>query len=374
MKIYFYLPNLESGGAEKMIISLANKMALRKHDVTMVLGVNKGAFKGDILDAVKVVELGTLSVLKVSFKLFKFILKNKPNVFCVTKSHVNALVALFTPFLKNTSVVLREANTPSLEYKHASYYGKCIMLFGKLTYRLADKYIAVSKGVAVDMINFYYVKKDKLQTIYNPVISSEIYSLSNEEVEHSFFEERKKNSAIYIFVAVGRLMPQKDYPTMIEAFNRAYTKNKNIRLMILGRVEKYNADYNTVTEKIEENTLKDVVSFVGFVHNPFKYLLKGDCFIQTSLFEGLPGTLIQALGLKKEIITTNCKSGPEEVLDYGKFGTLVETGNFDLISTEILEYSKGKINTKANDKFLSQFTIEVAVDSYIKLFKSLISS
>jgi len=329
MKINFYLPNVESGGAEKMIIALANEMAHRKLDITLILGVNKGAFKSDISSGVKVIELGSLSVLKSAIRLFQLVLKNKPNILCVTKSHVNTMVALFAPFLKDTSVVLREANTPSVECKHASTYGKCIMAFGKLTYRFADKYVAVSNGVSEDMCDFYSISRNKVQTIYNPVISPKMYELSKEKVTHSFFDERKMNSSIYIFIAVGRLMPQKDYPTMIEAFNRAFIKNNNIRLIILGRVEKNNVDYNVVTEKIDKYELNEVVSFVGFVQNPFKYLLKGDCFIQTSLFEGLPGTLIQALGLKKEIIATNCKSGPEEVLDYGKHGILVEMGNVD---------------------------------------------
>ena len=285
---------------------------------------------------------------------------------------MNTVVALFTPFLKKTKVVLSEANTPSIEYLNSSMYVKIIMNLSKITYRFSDKFIAVSNGVRDDMAGFYKLKKSRIQTIYNPVISKEFYKESNEKVSHTFFDEQTLNSKVYIFVAVGRLMPQKDYPTMIESFNQAYRINKNIRLIILGRIEKHNFDYETVQNKIDTNQLDNVIDFVGFVSNPYKYLRKANCFIQTSLFEGLPGTLVQALGLKKDIIATNCKSGPDEILDYGKYGTLVEMRNSMQICSVMLEYANGKTNKKADNMFISRFTLATSTLSYINLFKSVL--
>ena len=371
MKIYFYLPNAESGGAENVIISLANEFSKKDYQVVLILGKAQGAFIYKIFHKVKIIEIGNTSILKTAFKLYSLVSKEAPDILCVTKNHVNTVVALFTPFFKKTKVILREANTPSIEYLNSGLYGKIIMNISKITYRFSDKFIAVSNGVRDDMAGFYKLKKSSIQTIYNPVISEEFYKESNEKVSHTFFEEQKLNSKVYIFVAVGRLMPQKDYPTMIESFNQAYSINKNIRLIILGRIEKYNLDYEIVQNNINTNQLDNVIDFVGFVSNPFKYLRKANCFIQTSLFEGLPGTLVQALGLKKDIIATNCKSGPEEILDFGKYGTLVEIGNINQISEQIINYSTGKQNRKADDMFIKQFTLDVSVNKYEQLFKIL---
>mgnify|MGYP006158536445 CR=1 FL=1 len=372
MKIFFYLPNVESGGAEKMIIALANEISDRGEDVTLILGLAEGGFLSEISGKVKIIELGTLSVLKSVFKLFSRVFVENPDILCVTKSHINTTVSLFAPFLKNTKIVLREANTPSVEYMYAGYYGKAIMLLGKLTYKLSAKYIGVSEGVSKDMTKFYGIKKENVKTIYNPVVSSELYKLSMENLTHPFFEERVKDANVFVFVAVGRLMKQKDYPTMIESFHRAHIKNNKIRLMILGRIEKSNIDYTNVIKKIDNYKLTNFIDFIGFVGNPFKYLSKANCFIQTSLFEGLPGTLVQGLALKKNIIATNCKSGPNEVLNYGEYGTLVEIGNVEQISEEMLNYSKGKTNPIADDGFINQFTSVVSTDKYLNMFKSLI--
>ncbi|MFT5248446.1 MAG: glycosyltransferase involved in cell wall biosynthesis [bacterium] len=373
MKIFFYLPNLVSGGAEKMIIALANEMAENNYNVTLVVGVIEGDFKNDILKCVTIIELGVASILKSSITLFKVVKKEKPDILCVTKCHINTVVSLFTPFLKETKVVLREANTPSVEYMYSGFYGRFILKIGKFTYKLANSFVAVSKGVSHDMIGFYGLKKERVKIIYNPVISSELFSQAQEEVEHRFFEERKNNKGIYVFLAIGRLMRQKDYSTMIEAFNVAYTKNDNIRLIILGRVEKTSLDYNLLRDKIEKYGLIDAIDYVGFVNNPFKYLSRVDCFLQTSLFEGLPGALVQALALKKNIIATNCKSGPEEILDHGKYGTLVEIKNIKQIGFEILEYSRGKTNLNAQNHVMDRYTSKTSIQSYIELFEDLIN-
>lgn len=372
IKIALYLPNLESGGAEKIIITLANELALRNYNVILILGRAEGEFSDSINPRVMVKVLGFTSIISSIFKLFGIIKKESPDILCVTKTHINTVVSLFSLFLKDTKVVLREANTPSVEYSHSGWYVKMIMNLGKFTYKFAHKYIAVSKGVAEDMSAFYGLSKSNITTIYNPVISENFFDLSQETSSHHFFEERKKNPSIYIFVAVGRLMPQKDYPTMIKSFSSAYKNNKNIRLLILGRVEQNNSHYSIVMKLIEKNNLDAVIDFIGFVKNPLKFLSKADCFVQTSLYEGLPGTIVQALALKKNIIATNCKSGPYEVLAGGTFGFLFEVGDIETLTSGMILYSQGKCNAVANKGYLDQFTCESSVQEYINLFESLV--
>ena len=176
----------------------------------------------------------------------------------------------------------------------------------------------------------------------------------------------KKKDSLKL-ISVGRLTYQKDFFTLLKAIK--ILKNiKKIELVIIGKgVEKKKLENYALNEKFDSN-----VRFIGYQKNPFKFIKQADIFILTSLFEGSPNVLVEALFLKKYIISTNCPTGPREILENGKYGSLVKIGDYKQISKILMNYKKNKsISKKINLGFnsLRKFNYEINCKKYLNLIR-----
>jgi glycosyltransferase involved in cell wall biosynthesis len=221
---------------------------------------------------------------------------------------------------------------------------------------LADKVIVNSTDFKKQFKVLFNINA---KCIYNPLNRSEVLKYSKEYVELPFYKKNKKSLKI---ITIGRFTDQKDHLTLLRSLNEI--KNKiDIKLLIIGRgVNKYK-----MINYIKENDLINNVKILPFQNNPFKYLMISDLFILTSKFEGLPNVLLEAALLKKFIISTNCPTGPREILQNGKGGFLFKMGDYKSLSQKILNYhqDKRKLKSKINHNYknLKRF------DSYKNLQK-----
>ncbi len=209
------------------------------------------------------------------------------------------------------------------EFRDEKFKSQKIYLFRK-AYKNADKIIVVSYGEKEDLVTNFGIPEKLIKVIYNPIDIEKIREMSNEKV---YFKKDKPT----IF-SMGRLIYSKGFDILFNAFKKV-TENVDCKLFILG-----DGPERKKLEKLR-NTLKlnEKIFFLGFHHNPFKYLKYADLFCIATRYEGLCNSIIEAMSLGLPIVATDCKSGPAETLSKGKYGILVPTENPDALAEAILK-------------------------------------
>jgi glycosyltransferase involved in cell wall biosynthesis len=228
-------------------------------------------------------------------------------------------------------------------------------LLARLFYPWSDGIIAVSRGVAKDLTDVTGLPLERIHTIYNPTITPILLEKAKEPIDHPWF----KPGELPVILGVGKLYEQKDFPTLLRAFARV-RQVKPCRLVILGRGPQ-RQKLNALTRELG---LSQEVAMLGFVENPYAYMARAAVFVLSSAWEGLPNALIEAIALETPVVSTNCESGPQEILDHGKYGSLVPVGDSDAMAQAILEVLSGQIKS-VEPTWLQKFTLEATVRQFL---------
>lgn len=318
--IAIYTPTLGGGGAERTAVLLANALVEKGHKVNLLvadLSEHKGKLVSELKSGVNLVNFNSSRVLMSIPKLCGWIKKNKPTTIISSQTHANIAVAFAAKLSKfEGKLILREVSTPSINLKKVQ--GFKLLLLKRLVswaYTNCSVVVPVSYGVKEDLENFLEIKLQNAEVIYDPVINDEMFKLAKEPITHKWFAKDRKNPVI---LAVGRLTEAKNYELLIHSF-KLVVQEVDANLIILGEGE----DRAKLEKLIKELNLQNKVDLYGFEQNPFKYMANCDLYVMSSKWEGLPGALIQALALGAKIVSTDCPSGPREILKNGQYGELV---------------------------------------------------
>jgi glycosyltransferase involved in cell wall biosynthesis len=330
--IVIFMPSIEGGGVEKNLFLITNFLSLKFKKLTLITcssnikNFNKKIKIINFNNNLEKINFRFLKIIISSLVLFMYLLKNK-NV--VVLSFQANIFAILIGFLLGRKVVVRLNSSPSGWLKNDFKR----MLFKKI-YSLADLII-------VNSFEFKKELKNKLNInsfcIYNPLNHNEIIQKSKIKIKNKLY----KNKNSIKMINVGRLVDQKDHITLLKSINSLKKKIK-IELIIMGRG--YNK--NKIENYIHNNSLKNNVKILSFKKNPYPYIKYSDVFVLSSIYEGLPNVLLEAIVLKKFIISSDCPTGPKEILKNGKGGLLFKTGSHKNLSEQILKYSKNKNNKK----------------------------
>ncbi|MEM9888813.1 MAG: glycosyltransferase [Bacteroidota bacterium] len=369
--VALFCNTLNGGGAERVMVTLANGFVQRGLKVDFLLCQKVGSLLEELNSSVRIIDLKTSRTRNVIFKLARFLFKNKPDVLLSTQTHINitSVLANWLSF-KSTKNVIREASTPSIANHHHSYTKQPLLrnIYKKI-YRSADAIVSVSFESRKDIVKYYELSESKIYNIYNPIYSTQLINKSLEPVAHDWLNDKSKR----VIIGMGRIATPKNFPNLVRAFALVHQQMSNSRLMILGsKRPRFVHVYEEVCSVIEQNGLQEVVDLCGFVSNPFAYLSKAALFVLSSDWEGLPGSLIQALSCGCPVVSTKCKSGPTEILENGKYGRLVETNNAPALADAIrmtLENPPDRSVLVQRGQF---FDVDNAVESYIELFHKVI--
>lgn len=201
-------------------------------------------------------------------------------------------------------------------------------LLGKLLFPKAAKIIAVSKGLEQELIHTFHIPKGKIEMIYNPIDTRKIEQLSQESLDTEYqgvFQNR-------VLITVGSLVGQKGQWHLIRAFSQAHKRQADLKLVLLGEGELE----SRLKDLAKDLGIEDSVYFLGWQKNPFKFLVRSQLFVASSLWEGFGNALVEALACGLPVISTDCKAGPREILapntdqeahtkdiEYGQYGVLV---------------------------------------------------
>lgn len=359
-----FTPTLGGGGAERTVVLLANALIEQDYKVSLLVASTKGV-KGKLLvevdKKVNLIDLQSGRVLSSVPKIAKWLKAYHPDSLISSQTHANIATYFATQMARyRGKLILREVSTPSVNLKSITGIKqaalKKLMVF---VYQKADEVIAVSNGVKDDLEQYLGIKLKNIKVIYDPVVHDEMFELAKEPIEHPWFQSDRKQPVI---LAVGRLTEAKNYELLINAFRLVLDK-KEARLVILGEGE----DREKLEKLVSDLGIKDKVDLHGFEINPFKYMANCDLYVMSSKWEGLPGALIQALALGAKIISTDCPSGPREILKNGKYGYLANDYsniNFAMLILTAL--------TKKNEKFSETFH-EFTAKEYIFQIEKLLN-
>ena len=309
-KIVFFMPFIGGGGVEKNLFIIANFFSKKFKKVIICTHSNKHKNKFNkkiefLNPKLKFSENINLRIKYILclFSLFKFLLKNKNTL--VFSFQANIYCILLCKFL-NVRIISRSNSSP------AGWYHNSIKKFiYKKIISLSDLVIVNSIDFKNQMINKF---KIKVHCIYNPLNSTEILLKSKYGKRDKFFKSKKKCLKI---LNIGRFTDQKDQITILRAAN--FLKNKiNFKILIIGRGE----EEQNLKKYIQNNNLHNYVKIKKFLDNPYGVIKQSDMMVLSSKYEGLPNVILEALTLNKFVVSTNCPTGPREILSNGKGGLL----------------------------------------------------
>lgn len=326
-EILFFLPSLIGGGSERTIVQLANALS-KSQDYTVKLVVcSLSGKKSDLVaivnDGVEIINMDCERVSRSIIPLVRVLKKSDCDFLISTQTHTNVISMIASKLVKkHIKVILREVSTSSINIKLKGLKLKALQNLVRITYKDAYKVVCVSNGVLEDFKSFYEYGYTNVLTIYNPVIDEGYIHLLDEQVEHKFIGANLK-----IVLGIGRLTEAKNFQLLIQSFNELYKNHPESRLIVLGEGE-LRPDLEDIISSLN---LNEVVDLPGFVINPYAYFKYSELFVLSSNWEGLPGVLIQALASKIKIVSTNCPSGPSEILQDSKYGVLVDCNNIDAL-------------------------------------------
>lgn len=353
MTIIFFLSNLNGGGAERSTIELANYLSKKK--IKVIIYVKKlGVYKKEINENVELI-VGNKNYIIHFLAAFNCFKKKSGKIIYVgimpTQTMYAYLLALFT----NAKVIGYERNNVFESSKIYRWHKRIYLLMLRLIYKKVDFVFGLSKGVIINLVNRGYASELKSEYLYNTVNEKQINFLA--DLEHETIQKP------YI-VFVGRLTKMKGVFDLLLAFSKI--KNKNLKLVYVGEGEAL-VELITISKRLK---IDDRVIFTGFKVNPYPYIKNALVLAFPSHSEGFGNVLTQALALNSNIVSTDCRSGPSEILKNGLYGRLVEVGNPEHLCKAIEDAILNPITYNSTNALID-FNIETVTNKFINICKNL---
>jgi len=357
MRLAIYVPSLRGGGAERVMVTLANGFAERGFEVDLVLAKAEGPYLKEVADAVRVVDLKSTRVLTSLPGLVRYLRRVRPLALLSAMGHAN-LIAVVAKVLARvpTRVVVSERANFSVSKKHSrSHRANMIGRLMRWAYRRAAGVIAISGGVADDLSVQLEIPRDNIKVVYNPLDIDRAQVLSRLEPTRIFSDGKEHK----LILGIGRLVEQKGFIHLIRAFAQVRS-GAFVKLCILGE----GPLRESLQAEVERLGLINEIVLPGFVDNPFAVMRQANLFVLSSGWEGFGNVLVEAMACGTPVVSTACPSGPDEILDHGRWGRLVPVGDADALAAAMAatldENEHPDVVTRAGE-----FSVDRAVDGYL---------
>jgi glycosyltransferase involved in cell wall biosynthesis len=356
-----FLPCLYGGGVERVLVNLMRGfveqgLVEQGLKIDLVLAFVEGPYLSLVPPEVRIVDLECKRLRASLPALVRYLKENKPAVLLTAMEDTN-LIALWSRVLAgvSTRVVVSVHNTLSQESQNATQLKRRMApYFARLFYPWADAVVTVSEGAAEDLARLG-LSKEQIKVIYNPVVTPDLFKKITEPPDHPWFEPGSPP----VILGVGRLEKQKDFATLIRAFDQVQ-QHRPARLMLLGEGK----ERPYLEALVQELGLAKNVALPGFVANPYAYMARAGVFVLSSLYEGLPTVLIEAMAGGTRVVSTDCESGPAEILENGQYGKLVPVGDIKGISEAIISTLEKPCDSEALRRKAAEFSLERALAEY----------
>lgn len=355
--IALFLPDLRVGGAEHMMATLASNFSRRGFHTEIILVKAVGEFITRIPADVNLINLNSASSYSCLPALVACLRKHQPDVMisALDLTNLMAIIARQMAGYPN-KLFIRLDNTQSIVYR-SGFKKKLEKLLLRNLYPSSDAIIAVSTGVADDFLRYTKIPSHPIHTIYNPIITKEILAKAAQPIHHDWFSPGQPP----VILGVGRLSAQKNFALLIRTVAKVL-QTRRVHLLILGEGPQ-RAQLEALTRELK---IEEAVLLPGVQSNPYNFMANSSMYVLSSDYEGLPTTLVEALACGCPVISTDCHSGPREILDGGQYGRLVPVGDVAAMAEAILKVLDGDYPPVV-PAWLNQFTEETVVDRYLAL-------
>lgn len=356
-KIAIFLTDLGGGGAERVMLNLANGFVAKGFKVDLLLVHSEGPYLSKLNPDVKLIGLKANRLSSSVPMLVTYLKQTQPDVLMTALEDTN-LAAIFAHLLARvpTRMVVTVHNNLTQESQRLkSLKRKLVPKLIRWTYPFADQVVAVSQGVAEDLKGLG-IRADKVRVIYNPIITPDFDSMAKAHLEHPWFLEPDRP----LILGVGRLELQKDFETLIRAYSLV-RQQRPARLMILGQ----GSQQQRLLSLCQELNLGEAeVAFPGFVENPLAYMAQSSVCVLSSAWEGFGNVLVESMGAGTPVVSTDCPSGPAEILENGKYGRLVSVGAWEEMADAILSTLTKPICSSILRQRAQSFCLEEILHEY----------
>ncbi|WP_285275081.1 glycosyltransferase [Halopseudomonas bauzanensis] len=353
-----FIPTMGGGGAERVIMLLANGLAARGYKVDLLLIKAEGPYLTSVSPNVRIIDLKSKRVSTSLIALVRYLRREKPNTLlsALRTCNIVSVLAKKMSFLPLILIISEHSNFQLAQGAGTKWRAFLLHRLMRWTYAKANHIVAVSTGVARELEHGLGLDSGCVSAIYNPVVTPALKKLASESTSHAWFTDE----AVPIIISVGRLVGEKDYPTLIQAF-ALVRKKRNSRLLILGE-----GVLRTRLEKLViELGLEDCVAMPGFVSNPLPYMKSSAVFVISSALEAFGNVLVEAMACGTPVVAT-AASGPAEILENGKWGRLVAIGDIEKLADAIIESLDGVDFIDATER-AALFTVDTAIDRYLSV-------
>ena len=370
--ISLFITAMKGNGGDRVILNLAQAFAAKGFHVDLVVPEVTDyhrAVMAVLPPQIQTVDLG-LPISKTIYfkkliKLKQYLDQEQPIVLLSNGDYVG---------LANFAGKLSSSPTKVIQVVHinvsryfgelSSFRAKLKLLFFKQFYRSSDGIVAVSRGVAKDVAELIGLPLEKIKTIHNPVVTSDLIDKAREAIEHPWF----KIGESPVILGAGRLQSQKDFATLIRAFAKV-RKQRPARLIIIGGEPDQQQELKMLIHELE---LEQDAQLFGFAENPYAYMARAAVFALSSKYEGFGNVLVEAMATGTAVVSTDCESGPAEILENGKYGKLVPVADPDALAAAMIETLDSPIDPKVLQERAQAFTTEKIAQEYINFINNLL--
>lgn len=355
-KVTFFISSLNGGGAEGVCINLANALSKRGWNITIViLNLNNAEYKNRIEDSVELISLNVSNSRYAFFKMRKLLIDNNIQKVVAFDYIMTILLVLIRATLKSKFyIIMRNINTLSQKKNMKKTFKQKIVysLLNKIFYKV-DHIVNQCNAMKDDLLFLHNLNPRNVSVIYNPV------NKKLEDISIISLDIKKED----FFLCVGRLEKQKSFEYAIKAFANVSKLYPSLRLKIVGKgsLEKYLKGVSF------EYGVRDRIDFEGFQEDIIPYYKKARATILTSLYEGFPNVLIESITLGTPVVSFDCPSGPNEIIEEGLNGYLVEYKNMDDLTSKMLKVIESKFEYKTIASTSKKYSVENIINRWENL-------
>lgn len=349
--VFFVLPDLHAGGAERIVTTIANNLPREKFSPAIMLLRKEGPYLDFLKDDVEVIDLKTQRIRNALWPIFREIRRRKPDVVFCGFGEINAYMAPFVKLFPKTKFIARETNVVS---QHVTR--KEIRFFYRF-YNNFDQIICQSDDMLEDLISQFNVQRKKTIKINNPVDIDFIDEKLSNALKPSVYKEGFKN-----VLAIGNLSHRKGFDNLLRVFDKL--KTENILLHIVGE----GRDREQLLQLKQQLGLNHVL-FHGVQNNPYPYLKYADLFVLSSRYEGFPNVLLEAGACGCYALVNRCKGGIEEIIQPGINGEIADIEDAEVFAHKIKETLEGSYDPpKMRAHIKDNFSKEIILKKYESIF------
>jgi len=359
-RVVFFIPDLGGGGAERVVVNLVNHYVENGQPITLVLARAQGELLDRLDPRVELVNLAVPTKALAVFALARYLRRTRPdclvshmdiaNVAACAAQRLSGYAAKRLVLCCHLmfSIQLRAFRRPK---------DRAVARMMRLLYPIADRYIAVSHGVARDVATLAELPLERFDVIHNPAYDDTIPQQAAVDPNHPWLGTKDRD--VPVVISAGRLTPEKDFTTLLEAIEQARRK-REIRLIVLG-TGPLAGELQAHAEKLG---IMDAVDFLGFRANPFAYISRTNVFALSSRWEGFGNVIVEALACGTPVVATDCPSGPAEILENGRYGRLVPTGDAETLALTLLKSLDAQHDAEALRAHARSFSVTTAAQAY----------